>query len=306
MAPRVDPPRSLGRGYARTNMHESGQETARRGEGDSASRIVTEATRFGDWDLSRLTAVGASQACPARQLQILYHIHRVQSTSTQPLHKLLTVPDARYINSNIPQLHTLPQSLSPRDPTTYDPPTPPPTMEERKAEIAIKRQRLAEIKRRNAERLQQSTTRRGADVGEGSASSVVRPASFPAANCPAYPDRSRRRRAARTTTARASTTSCATSSATVRRPPAPARTRPSAAAAGPTLCSLRAPKASATPRSSRPPWFMRTPESSRLSCRVLMGNPKSPCRVDQQQLADNLGRAHHHPLRCAALARPFL
>jgi dynein intermediate chain len=39
-------------------------------------------------------------------------------------------------------------------------------MEQRKAEIAAKRQRLAEIKRRNAERQQLSTTRRSQDISE--------------------------------------------------------------------------------------------------------------------------------------------
>ncbi|KAF8537955.1 hypothetical protein BDD12DRAFT_844582, partial [Trichophaea hybrida] len=42
-------------------------------------------------------------------------------------------------------------------------------MEQRKAEIAAKRQRLAEIKRRNAERQQMSTSRRSQDVSELSA-----------------------------------------------------------------------------------------------------------------------------------------
>ncbi|KAI5849033.1 WD40-repeat-containing domain protein [Tricharina praecox] len=42
-------------------------------------------------------------------------------------------------------------------------------MEQRKAEIAAKRQRLAEIKKRNAERQLQSTTRRSQDVSEMSA-----------------------------------------------------------------------------------------------------------------------------------------
>ncbi|KAI5789129.1 WD40-repeat-containing domain protein [Geopyxis carbonaria] len=42
-------------------------------------------------------------------------------------------------------------------------------MEQRRAEIAAKKQRLAEIKRRNAERQQLSTTRRSQDIGEVSA-----------------------------------------------------------------------------------------------------------------------------------------